>query len=236
MFSTTTFASSSRVPMYTCTPITSTCGNRRSRSPPSARSWASSMPNWRGLPPIARVDARTENSGLTRMATGARTPRARASSSTSASSPKDSQTMACTPVSRQAASSAALLPGPEEDDVGRRYPGSEGGVQFGEGGDLGTGAQPVQHRADRHVRVGLEGVEQVHGRVQAGAQPPVLLGEHLGVVDEQRRAEPLGQLGERDPLDGGGHPTGSNSSWPRRSPTHASSASSSGHDSATRTA
>jgi hypothetical protein len=49
------------------------------------------MPNWRGFPPMVRPEPLTAKLGLIRSATGATTPRSRASRSISASSPKDSQ-------------------------------------------------------------------------------------------------------------------------------------------------
>lgn len=100
--------------MYAWKPLTSMWGSSSSRGR-HARTCSSSMPNWRGFPPIARPDPLLWKAGLTRSSTGTgAVPRAAPAWSTSRSSARDSQTTAWIPASRQATRSARVFPGPRK--------------------------------------------------------------------------------------------------------------------------
>lgn len=90
---------------------------------------------------------------------------------------------------------------PREQDLFGRDAGLEGCRELGAGGDLGARPLLVEDADDGRVRVRLHGVVDFGEAGQSRAQRPVGPAHHLGIVDEERRAEFLGEIGQRQAAD-----------------------------------
>ena len=103
------------------------------------------------------------------------------------------------PASTAAVSSVVGLADPAEHDaLGREARGERAG-QLAAGDDVRAGAEVAQHPEHREVRVRLDRVgDPVRHRRQRLVERAELPPDHVGVVDVGRRADPVGDGGERD--------------------------------------
>ena len=138
-------------------------------------------------------------SGLTRIATRATTPAARASASTRSSSPADSTLIALRPERHGAGQLGVGLADAREHDVGRREARLAREVDLPDRIRVRSGAQLAQQPRERERRVGLERVVHAVGILaEARDDVAVALAEERRAVDVERRAFGGGDRRQRD--------------------------------------